>query len=65
MIVPDELSDRLDNAIELAMAHHESVKDDSECSCGVRNNMDGDVLFSHRVGAVQDAVREALEKTGV
>lgn len=56
----DELLDRVDDAIENAMLSHESLNNDSVCSCGVVNNMDGDVLHGHRLGAVSAAVRGAL-----
>lgn len=56
----DELMDRIDDAIENAMLAHESMNNDSECSCGARNNMDGDVLFSHRFGIVSNAVHDVL-----
>jgi len=52
--------DAIDDAIEDAMAQHESQNSDSVCTCGVVNNMDGDVLFSHRVGAVSAAVHDAI-----
>lgn len=56
----DDLMDRLDDAIDTAMLMHEPRDNDSRCTCGARNNMDGDVLHGHRVGAVSDAVRRAL-----
>jgi hypothetical protein len=56
----DRLLDRIDDAIETSMSSHEET--DDVCSCGVRNNMDGDVLFSHRVGSVIDAVHAVLPK---
>lgn len=57
----DELLELIDDAIELAMARHESLNDDSVCTCGQVNNMDGDVLFSHRVAMVSDAVHRMLD----
>lgn len=57
----DEQLDVIDDAIETAMGRHEALDGDSICTCGVRNNMDGDVLFSHRVGAVTHAVHEAID----
>ena len=56
----DEEEDRLYWAIEKAMHEHDALKNDSVCRCGVRNNMDGDVLASHRAGAMMAAVTEAL-----
>jgi hypothetical protein len=55
--------ERLDDAIDTAMLMHESVANDSRCSCGARNNMDGDVLHAHRVGMVTYAVHHALGLT--
>lgn len=60
LYVTDELLDDIDDVVETAMADHESVRNDSACSCGVRNNMDGDVLFTHRVGVVLAAIRTVL-----
>jgi len=57
----DDDYDRIDDAIGTAMGQHEALNNDSVCTCGVRNNMDGDVLFSHRWGTVVDAVHIVLE----
>jgi hypothetical protein len=57
----EQLLERVDEAIDVAMAQHESQFNDSVCSCGVVNNMDGDVLHGHRVGAVSAAVRSVLD----
>jgi hypothetical protein len=56
----DELLERIDDAIERALWAHESLDNDSRCSCGARNNMDGDVLHSHRLGAISWEVRGVL-----
>lgn len=56
----DETLDRIGDAVWSAMASHESLQRDSVCTCGVVNNMDGDVLFSHRVSMVIEAVEGAL-----
>lgn len=53
----DELLERVDDAIEDALLAHESLDNDSRCSCGVINNMDGDVLHCHRLGEISWAVR--------
>ncbi len=60
MHLTDEQFDVLDEAIDEAMWDHESLDNDSRCSCGVVNNMDGDVLHGHRVGVVSEAVRSAI-----
>jgi hypothetical protein len=60
MRLTDGQQERIDDAIESAMSAHEPLKGDSVCSCGVRNNMDGDVLFGHRVGTVSAAVQNAI-----
>jgi hypothetical protein len=55
----DEALEDVDDAIENALcAHFPQV--DVLCSCGARNNMDGDVLHGHRLGAVSAAVHVAL-----
>lgn len=51
----------IEDAIRSAMSHHEPLQNGSVCACEVRNNMDGDALFSHRVSAVSDAVREVID----
>lgn len=56
-----DLMGKIDDAIESTMIRHEALCYSSVCTCGVRNNMDGDVLFSHRVGMVSQAVRAVLE----
>lgn len=61
----EQLLDRVDDAIETVLLAHESLDNDSRCSCGVRNNMDGDVLHGHRVGAVSAAVRRVLDPAAV
>lgn len=57
----DEFLDRIDDAIEDALLAH-APHIDSRCSCGAVNNVDGDVLHAHRVGAVSEAVRKALKE---
>lgn len=56
----DELQDRIDDAMEDVLLAHEPLDNDSRCSCGARNNMDGDVLHGHRLGLLSEAVRNAL-----
>lgn len=63
VVLTDEFVESIEDAIEDAMSQHEPLRNDSVCSCGAKNNMDGDVLFSHRVGAVTTAVRHALGLT--
>lgn len=58
----EAVAQAIDDAIWLAMGQHEPLKNDSVCTCGVRNNMDGDVLFSHRYSVVSDAANAALTK---
>jgi|GraSoiStandDraft_46_1057282.scaffolds.fasta_scaffold920080_1 hypothetical protein len=53
----DKVLDQIDDAIERVMFSHHPLDNDSRCSCGARNNMDGDVLDAHRMGLVSDAVR--------
>jgi len=56
----DPFWDRVDDAIETAVWDHERQDGDQSCRCGAVNNMDGDVLPSHRVGAVTRAVQQAF-----
>jgi hypothetical protein len=58
----DELLELIDDAIEKAQWAHEPRDHASRCSCGVVNNMDGDVLPSHLHFVVSEAVREVLER---
>ena len=61
----EETLERIDDAIEDTLWMHEVVGYDHACSCGVKNNMDGDVLHGHRLGVLSDAVRGALPWVGV
>jgi hypothetical protein len=56
----DALLELIDDAIEDTLLAHAALDNDSRCSCGARNNMDGDVLHGHRLGAVSEAVRAVL-----
>jgi hypothetical protein len=60
MDVNDDLLERVDDAIDDALLAHEALDNDGRCSCGVKNNMDGDVLHAHRFGVVSEAVRNVL-----
>jgi hypothetical protein len=60
-MISESVLERLDDAIEAVMLGHEPLDNDSRCSCGTRNNMDGDVLHLHRMGLMSDAVRKVLE----
>lgn len=60
MKLTDAQADLIDDAIEDAMSQHESQNSDSVCTCGVVNNMDGDVLFNHRMNAVSAAVHNVI-----
>jgi hypothetical protein len=52
--------DRVEDAVETAVWGHERQDGDGSCRCGAVNNMDGDVLPSHRVGAVTEAIQKAF-----
>lgn len=58
----EELEIRLADAVEDALGEHDMRDLDAECSCGARNNMDGDVLHGHRSGAISEAIGAALGK---
>ena len=60
MHLTDEQCDVVDDAIENALLAHEPVDNDSRCSCGALNNMDGDVLHGHRMGVLTAAVHLAI-----
>lgn len=60
MSLTEEQEDLIDDAIEDAMLKHEALDNDSRCRCGVRNNMDGDVLHGHLVGMVCKAVHDVI-----
>lgn len=62
MHLNDEQCDVIDDAIEAALLAHETVGNDSVCSCGAVNNMDGDVLHGHRMGVLTSAVHLAIRK---
>lgn len=57
----EALRERLADEIETTLTAHEPRNNDSHCTCGVRNNMDGDVLHSHRMTQIDAAIRQALE----
>lgn len=56
MHLTDEQCDAIEDAIEYALLMHQSLNNDSRCSCGAENNMDGDVLHGHRLGEISHAV---------
>jgi hypothetical protein len=62
--VDESLFDRIDDAIEDVLNGHQPLNNDSQCSCGARNNMDGDVLHGHRLSELSDAVRHVLDEFG-
>lgn len=55
----DDLLERIDDAMEDVLHKHYTLPD-HECSCGAINNMDGDVLHGHRIGALSVAVQSVL-----
>lgn len=55
-----DLMELIDDAIENVLWAHEPRDNDSRCQCGATNNMDGDVLHSHRMGLLSEAVRGVL-----
>lgn len=59
----DDLKEKLLDAIERVLFAHDMLDMGAECSCGARNNMDGDVLHAHRMGAFDDAL-EAVFRRG-
>lgn len=62
MHLNDEQCDAIDDAIEKALWEHWPVDRDSRCRCGALNNMDGDVLHGHILGALTGAVGVAIAK---
>lgn len=60
MHVTDEQCDVIEDAIEYALLMHQSLDNDSRCSCGAVNNLDGDVLHGHRMGVLSSAVMRAI-----
>lgn len=62
MHLTDEQCDLIDDAIEDVLLAHEPKDNDSRCSCGAVNNMDGDMLHGHRMGVVTAAVHNAILK---
>lgn len=60
MKLTDDQAEIIDDAIEQALNDHDTWANGSQCSCGVKDNMDGDVLFSHRLGVISAAVHNAI-----
>ena len=58
----DELMELLEDAVDRITYEHESLDNDSRCRCGAVNNMDGDALFNHRVGAMMEAIEAVLSQ---
>lgn len=61
----ESLLDAADDAMEAALLAHRPVDahghdNDEYCYCGGRNNMDGDVMHSHRISVVSEALRTVL-----
>lgn len=63
--VRDRLAESITDAIETILDQHEFIHNTSRCSCGLRNNMDGDVLDLHRISLIGEAVRNALAIPGI
>lgn len=57
----EQLLEQLDYFIETVMLKHDMCMDDAACSCGARNNMDGDVLHGHRLGVLSEGIEEIFE----
>lgn len=56
----DRLAESITDAIETVLDQHEFMHNTSRCSCGLRNNMDGDLLDLHRVSLIGETVRNTL-----
>lgn len=56
----DVLLELLEDAVDRVTYEHEALDNDSRCRCGAVNNMDGDALHSHRVGAMMEAIEAVL-----
>lgn len=56
----DELLELIEDVVDRVTYEHDALDNDSRCRCGVVNNMDGDVLHSHRVGAMVEAIEAVL-----
>jgi hypothetical protein len=63
VIVDDDLLEKLDDAMEGSIQEHYTLPD-YECRCGAINNMDGDVLHGHRIGALSTAIEKVLLPEG-
>lgn len=61
----DRLAESITDAIETILDQHEFTTQSGQCSCGLRNNMDGDVLDLHRISLVGEAVRNTLATPGI
>lgn len=57
---PDELLELIEDVVYRVTFEHDALDRDSRCRCGVVNNMDGDVLHTHRVGAMMEAIEDVL-----
>lgn len=56
----DTIAETVTDAVESVLDGHDFSTTDSECSCGLRDNMDGDVLILHRISLIGRMVDRAL-----
>jgi hypothetical protein len=61
----DRLAESITDAIETILDQHEFTTQSGQCSCGLRNNMDGDVLDLHRISLIGETVRNTLAIPGI
>lgn len=54
----EPLDDAIHDAAVTLLDHH--MGDNNTCQCGVRNNLDGDVLDAHRAGVLAETLRSTL-----
>lgn len=59
----EPLADTITDAVEDVVNAHEFERNGSVCSCGLRNNLDGDVLYLHRISLIGSAIRGVLGVT--
>lgn len=52
----DTLCEQLTDAVERVLDVHDMLENGQSCSCGARNNMDGDLLHGHRIGTVSSVI---------
>lgn len=63
-ILDESLHDKLVDAVETVLLAHEHIPD-VVCTCGARNNMDGDLLHSHRISLIDNAIEDVLNGEGM